>query len=57
VADAPGKEIGGWAHRESGAMMGRSGSLARRRAAASSPEGGSAATPASSGSYRGGRGR
>jgi hypothetical protein len=54
AADAPGMESGGGAHRGGGTTMGRSDSSAWRRAVASSPEGGSAVTPASSGSYRGG---
>jgi hypothetical protein len=37
--------------------MGQSDDSTRQRAAASSPEGGSPTAPASSGSYRGGRGR
>jgi hypothetical protein len=57
AADAPGKESGGRAHRGGGTTTGRSGSSAWQRAAASLPEGGSAATLASSGSCRGGRGR
>jgi hypothetical protein len=54
AADAPGMESGGRAHRGGGTTMGRSDSSVWRRAVASSPEGGSAVTPASSGSYRGG---
>jgi hypothetical protein len=52
-----GKKIGGGAHRGGDAMIGQSGGSVRWRAAASSTVGGSAVSPASSGSYRGGRGR
>jgi hypothetical protein len=50
-----GKEGAGGAHRGGGAMMRRRGGSVQRRMAGSSPEGGSAATPASSWSCRGGQ--
>jgi hypothetical protein len=54
AADASGKESGGGAHRGGRASVGQSDGSTRWRAAATSPEGGSAAVPASSESYRGG---
>jgi hypothetical protein len=55
AADALGKGSGGEAHRCGGTMAGQSGGSVWRRAMASSLEGGSAASPVSSGSC--GRGR
>jgi hypothetical protein len=48
AADVPDKESGGGAHRGGGATTGRRGGSVQRCTAASSLEGGSAATPSSS---------
>jgi hypothetical protein len=57
AVDASGKKSGGRAHRGGRASVGQSRGSARWRAAASSPEGGSAVAPTSFGSCRGGCGR